>query len=40
MVNWLVAQRIGTLVIGKNDGWKQQVQLGGLFRRTCDGGIA
>ena len=28
IVDWLVAQRIGTLVIGKNDGWKQQVRLG------------
>jgi putative transposase len=27
-VEWLVAQRIGTLVIGKNDGWKQAVGLG------------
>lgn len=31
IVEWLVGQRIGTLVIGKNDGWKQQVELG---RRT------
>src|SRR5262249_37067065 len=31
LVDWLVAQRIGTLVIGKNDGWKQQIGLG---RRT------
>ena len=31
IVDWLAAQRIGTLVIGKNDGWKQQVRLG---RRT------
>jgi putative transposase len=31
IVDWLVEQRIGTLVIGKNDGWKQQVALG---RRT------
>ena len=28
IVDWLVAQRIGTLVIGKNDGWKQAVGLG------------
>jgi putative transposase len=28
IVNWLVAQRIGTLVIGKNDNWKQRVQMG------------
>jgi putative transposase len=31
IVEWLVAQRIGTLVIGKNDGWKQETGLG---RRT------
>jgi putative transposase len=31
IVAWLVERRIGTLVIGKNDGWKQQVGLG---RRT------
>jgi putative transposase len=30
-VEWLVAQRIGTLVIGKHDGWKQETGLG---RRT------
>ena len=28
IVDLLVQQRIGTLVIGKNDGWKQQVRLG------------
>jgi putative transposase len=28
IINVLVAQRIGTLVIGKNDGWKQEVHLG------------
>lgn len=28
VVDWLVRQRIGTLVIGKNDGWKQQIRLG------------
>jgi len=28
IVDWLVGQRIGTLVIGKNDGWKQAVRLG------------
>jgi putative transposase len=28
IMDWLVAQRIGTLVIGKNDGWKQQIRLG------------
>jgi putative transposase len=31
IVSWLVKRRIGTLVIGKNDGWKQQTGLG---RRT------
>lgn len=31
IVDWLVAERIGTLVIGYNDGWKQSVNLG---RRT------
>ncbi len=31
IVDWLVAQHIGTLVIGKNDGWKQSAGLG---RRT------
>jgi putative transposase len=31
IVEWLVVQRIGTLVIGKNDGWKQVIGLG---RRT------
>jgi putative transposase len=28
IVDWLIAQRIGTLVIGKNDGWKQAIGLG------------
>jgi putative transposase len=28
LVDWLIAQRIGTLVIGKNDGWKQAIGLG------------
>ncbi len=28
IVDWLVGQRIGTLVIGKNDGWKQAIGLG------------
>ena len=28
IVDWLVLQRIGTLIIGKNDGWKQSVRLG------------
>ncbi len=31
IVEWLVVQRIGTLAIGKNDGWKQHIGLG---RRT------
>jgi putative transposase len=31
LVDWLVAPRIGTLAIGKHDGWKQQM---GLRRRT------
>jgi putative transposase len=28
VVDWLVGQRIGTLTIGKNDGWKQAIGLG------------
>jgi len=28
IVNWLVHHQIGTLVIGKNDNWKQGIQLG------------
>src|SRR5262245_23350700 len=28
IVQWLVGQRIGTLVVGKNDGWKQAIGLG------------
>src|SRR5262245_46442917 len=28
LVDHLVAQRIGTLVIGKNEGWKQEVSMG------------
>ncbi len=28
IIDHLVQQRIGTLVIGKNDGWKQEVNLG------------
>ena len=28
VVDWLVGQRIGTLIIGKNDGWKQAIGLG------------
>jgi putative transposase len=28
IVSWLVKQRVGTLAIGKNDGWKQHIRLG------------
>jgi IS605 OrfB family transposase len=28
LVDWLIAQRIGALVIGKHDGWKQAIGLG------------
>src|SRR5262245_41720958 len=28
IVQWLVRQRIGALIIGKNDGWKQAIELG------------
>jgi putative transposase len=28
LVDWLVVQRIGTFIIGKNDGWKQAIGLG------------
>ena len=28
LMDWLIAQRIGTLIIGKNDGWKQAIGLG------------
>jgi putative transposase len=28
LVQWLVGARIGTLIIGKNDGWKQAIGLG------------
>jgi IS605 OrfB family transposase len=28
IVQWLVGERIGTLIIGKNDGWKQAISLG------------
>jgi putative transposase len=34
IVEWLVAQRIGTLVIGKNDGWKQAISLGKRTNQT------
>lgn len=28
LVDQLVQRRIGTLIIGKNDGWKQAIELG------------
>jgi IS605 OrfB family transposase len=28
IVYWLVGERIGTLIIGKNDGWKQAIRMG------------
>src|SRR6266480_816199 len=28
IIDWLVQEGIGTLVIGKNDGWKQEVEMG------------
>jgi IS605 OrfB family transposase len=28
VINWCLAQGIGTLIIGKNDGWKQQINIG------------
>ena len=31
IIEWLVRERIGTLIIGKNNGWKQEINLG---RRT------
>ncbi len=31
IIEWLLRERIGTLIIGKNDGWKQALNLG---RRT------
>ncbi len=34
IIDMLVRQRIGTLVIGKNDGWKQQVMLGKRTNQT------
>ncbi len=34
IVDWLVAHHIGTLVIGKNDGWKQQARLGRRGNQT------
>jgi IS605 OrfB family transposase len=34
IVDWLVGQRIGTLVIGKNDGWKHAIGLGKRINQT------
>jgi putative transposase len=34
IVDWLIAHHIGTLVIGKNDGWKQQAGLGRRGNQT------
>ncbi|MGZ3713796.1 MAG: RNA-guided endonuclease InsQ/TnpB family protein [Ktedonobacterales bacterium] len=34
IVDLLVQQRIGTLIIGKNDGWKQQVKLSKKTNQT------
>lgn len=34
IIDILIAHRIGTLVIGKNDGWKQQVNLGKRTNQT------
>jgi len=34
IIDMLVKQRIGTLVIGKNDGWKQKVRLGKQTNQT------
>ncbi|MCH8292224.1 transposase [Candidatus Poribacteria bacterium] len=28
LVDWLVKEQIGTLAIGKNDGWKQEINIG------------
>ena len=28
IIEWLLRERIGTLIIGKNDGWKQEINLG------------
>lgn len=28
IINWLAEQQIGTLVIGKSDGWKQNIKIG------------
>ena len=34
IIDHLVQHRIGTLVIGKNDGWKQEVKLGKRTNQT------
>jgi putative transposase len=34
IVNWLVSQRMGVLVIGKNHGWKQAVGMGKRTNQT------
>lgn len=34
VIDMLVQQHIGTLVIGKNDGWKQQINLGKRTNQT------
>ena len=28
IIDWCVAQQIGTLIVGKNDGWKQGINIG------------
>jgi putative transposase len=33
-VNHLIQRRIGTLIIGKNDGWKNRSHLGGRVNQT------
>jgi IS605 OrfB family transposase len=34
IIDWLVQEGIGTLVIGKNDGWKQEVEMGKRTNQT------
>ena len=34
LINALVAQNVGTLIIGKNDGWKQQADMGRQNNQT------
>jgi putative transposase len=36
IVEWLVERDIGTLVIGKNDGWKQRIGLGKRTNQSFD----